>query len=230
MKRFYKAVTVEAQDAGFAVLLDGRTVKTPGRAVLTLPTGALADAVAGEWDVQDDAITPDTMPLTRHANTAIDRIAGQREPVIGEIVSFAATDTICYRADYPPELTEREAEAWQPVLVWLREAYGAALVTASGIIHQPQPDDALDRLRGVVSDYDEFRLAALHTLTTVSGSLALALAVAGGRTPAAEAFELSQIDETFQAERWGLDSQAQVRRDRLRGEMIAAGRFLDLLG
>lgn len=228
MKRFYKTVAAVPADGGFAVQLDGRTVKTPGRAALVLPSEGLAAAIAGEWDAQSETLVIDAMPLTRLANTAIDRVAANPGFVTDELAGFAASDLLCYWAEEPAELQERQARAWMPVLRWAEERHGAALVVAHGIIHREQPGQALRALKAAVQALDPFALSALHTLATGSGSLLLGLAVVDGQIGADEAFTLSQIDEAFQTERWGEDEEAQSRRAALAGEMIAAGRFLEL--
>lgn len=229
MKRIYKTATFSQDMAGYTILLDGRQVKTPQKAVLTLPTEPLAKAIADEWAGQVETIIPDRMPLTRFANTALDRVVPTPDPVIAEITSFGETDQVCYRAEYPRELVELQDRNWRPLLEWIEGRYGVALRVGTGIIHQPQPEDALIALRDAVAAHDPFALPALHTLTTISGSLVLGLAVSEGRIDARTAFDLGQLDETFQAELWGLDAEAEARRDRLRTEMEAAGKFLSFL-
>lgn len=229
MKRFYKKVAVAETDGGYAVELDGRTVKTPAKAVLTLPTEALARAVADEWDAQTETIDPDAMPLTRMANTAIDRLGRDTAPAVDEIAGFASADLLCYWAAEPRDLVERQAQAWTPILRWAEDRFGAKLKVVEGIMHEDQPEDAVAALKAAVADHAPYALAALHTLTTISGSLVLALAVAEGRVSAADAFTLSRVDEAFQEERWGIDEEAKARRDRLALEMSSAGRFLACL-
>ncbi|RMF12569.1 MAG: ATPase [Alphaproteobacteria bacterium] len=226
MKRFYKNVTVAARDGGFAVELDGRAVRTPAKTLLLLPTQALASALAEEWDRQGETVLPAEMPMTRMANTAIDRIGRNTGPVIDEISGYARADHLCYWAEHPRELVERQAQAWLPHLRWVEQRFGAKLQVVEGVMHQDQPEEVLSALHAAVAAFNAFELAALHTLTTITGSLVLALAVADGRLSAEDAFTVSQIDETFQIERWGVDAEAEARRKRLAGEMAAAGRFL----
>ncbi len=228
VKRVYERAQVAAAPEGYAVALDGRAVKTPGRRPLVLPTAALAEAVAAEWQAQEDEVRPDKMPLTRLAATAIDRAAEQRAQVVGEVVAYAATDLVCHRAGAPPELAARQAEGWQPLVDWLDERYGARLAVTGGVIALDQPAEALAALRGVVETFDDFALAALYAVTSASGSLVIALALAEDRIDAEEAWALSEIDESFQIERWGDDREAAERRARLRDEVRAAARFLDL--
>jgi chaperone required for assembly of F1-ATPase len=225
MKRFYKDVSV---GDGNAVLLDGRMLKTPRGASLDLPTPALAEAIAEEWRAQGDEIDPQSMPLTKLANTAVDGVTPRREEVVTEIAAFAKHDHLCYRTDTPAELVRRQSEAWDPLLDWVAERYGAPLLTAKGVTSVEQPDSSIAALRKAVEGFDPFALSALHVIASICGSLVLALAVADRRLSAADAFALSQIDERFQAEKWGLDSEAEARAKRLAHELATAARFLDL--
>jgi chaperone required for assembly of F1-ATPase len=226
MKRFYKSVSL---GDGNTVLLDGRTLKTPRGGSLDLPSRALAEAIAEEWRAQGDEIDPQSMPLTKLANTAIDGVTPRRDEVIAEIVAFAKHDHLCYRTDAPAELVRRESEAWDPLLDWAAERYGAPLMMAKGVTSIAQPESSIAALRKAVEAFDPFALAALHVIVSISGSLVLALAVAENRLSAEEAFALSQIDERFQAEKWGLDSEAEARARRLASELATAARFMDLL-
>jgi chaperone required for assembly of F1-ATPase len=225
MKRFYKDVAVAER----TVLLDGKTLKTPRGAELALPTAALAEAVAEEWRGQDDEIVPAEMPLTKLANTAIDGVAQRREEVIAEIATFARHDHLCYRTDTPAELVRRQSAAWDPLLDWVAERHGAPLLTAQGITSIAQPEASLAALKAAVEAFDPLGLAALHVVASICGSLVLALAVADKRLTAAEAFACSQVDERYQAEKWGLDAEAQARARRLEAELESAERFLQLL-
>ena len=224
MKRFYKSVSV---DDGNAILLDGRTLKTPRGGALDLPTRSLAEAIAEEWRVQGGEIDPQSMPLTKLANTAIDGITPRRDEVIAEIVAFAKHDHLCYRTDAPQELARRQSEAWDKLLDWAAECYGAPLMTAKGVTSIAQPESSIAALRKAVEAFDPFALAALHVIASISGSLVLALAVADRHLSAAEAFERSQIDERFQAEKWGLDTEAEARAKRLAADLSMAARFMD---
>jgi chaperone required for assembly of F1-ATPase len=225
MKRFYKDVSV---GDGNAVLLDGRTLKTPRGASLDLPTHSLAEAIAEERRAQGDEVDPQAMPLAKLANTAIDGVTPRREEVVTEIAAFAKHDHLCYRTDAPAELVRRQSEAWDPLLDWVAERYGAPLLTAKGVTSVEQPDNSIVALREAVEGFDPFALSALHVIASICGSLVLALAVADKRLSAADAFALSQIDERFQAEKWGLDSEAASRAKRLEHELATAARFLDL--
>ena len=177
LKRFYRQVAVESGDAGHGVTLDGRPVRTPAKAPLLLPTRALAEAIAAEWDAQQDEIEPRTMPMMQLASTAIDRVTPRRDAVITEIASYAETDLLCYRADGPIGLVTRQATQWQPVLDWAAGTYDAPLSVTEGVMPVPQSPAAVAALRAAVADCDAFELAAVYMLTVASGSLVLALAV-----------------------------------------------------
>lgn len=225
MKRFYKEVQVSDDRR---ILLDGRPVKTPKRAELKLPTPALAEAVAAEWRGQGNEIAPAGMPLTKFANTAIDRVAGQEAAVIGQILAYA-NDHLCYRAAAPADLAARQAAEWDPLLSWAEARFGARLATQAGITHFPQPPEAVAALRRAVEAQPPFALAALHNAATLTGSLVLALALAEGRLSAAEAFAFSQLDERYQAERWGEDPEAAKRAAALAAELADTERFIRLV-
>jgi chaperone required for assembly of F1-ATPase len=224
MKRFYKDVSVAER----LVLLDGKTLRTPRGAELVLPTAALTEAIAKEWRGQGDEIVPADMPLTKLANTAIDGVAERRGEVIAEIAAFARHDHLCYRTDTPAELVVRQNAAWDPLLDWVAERYGAPLLTAHGITSIAQPEESLAALREAVETFDPFTLAALHVVASIAGSLTLALAVADKRLTPGEAFAASQVDERYQAEKWGQDGEAEARARHLAKELDAAARFMDL--
>lgn len=229
-RRFYaEAAVIALEDGGTGIGLDGRPVRTPGGAVMTLPALALAEAIAAEWAAQEETVRPLSMPLTRLAATAIDRIGREREAIVTGTAAYGATDLLCYRAHEPEALARRQTEAWQPLLDWCTRTYGACLAVTAGVTHVEQPPEALSALRAAVEAMDDFRLAALSQLTAASGSLVLGLAVSARRVGAAEAIAASQLDETWQAERWGEDAQAAARREALAREIADAVRFLDLL-
>jgi len=213
----------------FRILLDGKPIKTPARANLALPARALAEAVADEWRAQVQTVESETMPLTKLANTAIDRVAKHRVHVVEQICAFGRGDLLCYRASEPAALVARQAAVWDPLLDWAQARYGARLKTGQGIGYVEQPADALASLDAAARAFDDFALAALHTAASLSGSLVLALALADGRLDARETFEVSQLDETFQAEKWGRDDEAEARRGHLLAELRAAERFLRFL-
>jgi chaperone required for assembly of F1-ATPase len=229
MKRFYTHAAAGPLADGQAVLLDGRPVRTPGRQILLLPTAALAAAVAAEWDSQVDTVQPATMPLTQLASTALDRVGPDRAAVAGEIARYAATDLVCYCADEPADLVQRQHATWAPLLEWLERAHGARLVATAGIQPIPQAAAALAAIQTTVAARPAWPLTALSSATAATGSVVIALALADGRIAADDAAAAALVDETFQAERWGIDPIAAARRDRLRADLAAAERFLALL-
>lgn len=221
-KRFWKSADVVQKESGeggegeggFTVVLDGRALKTPAKAPLLLPTLALAQTIAAEWQAQGETIIPASMPATRMANSALDKVAPQRCEVIEEIAGFGAFDLLCYRAETPHTLRMRQAAGWDPLLDWADESFGARLNIAQGIVPITQPSEALARLRAQIVGLNAFELMALHDLVAISGSLVLALATARGRLSAQDAFALSRIDETWQAEQWGVDDEARAHEMR----------------
>lgn len=225
-KRFWQAATAEACEGGFTVRLDGRAVKTPAKTPLVVPTEALARMIAAEWDAQDGAVRPETMPATRMANSALDKVAPQFDAVAAMLAEYGGTDLLCYRAPEPEALIARQAAAWDPLLDWAAETFGARLATGRGVMHLAQDADAVARLARPLSDASAFQLAALHDLIAISGSLVLALAVARRRLGAAEAFDLSRIDESWQAEQWGRDEEADALEAVRRTDLAFAAQFL----
>jgi chaperone required for assembly of F1-ATPase len=229
MKRFYKSASVGESGGAFQVLLDGRSLKTPSGAQLNLPTRALTEAVAEEWNAAGETVDLHGMLLTRLAFAAADSVAKNRAHVEEQVVGFARSDLLCYRAEYPSELIARQEAVWDPYLDWLAERYGARLVTASGIIHTPQPDAAIAALERAVRSRDDFALAALHAATALTGSLVLALALIDAHQNAEAIFAAATVDETFQAEKWGSDAEAVARRNTHATELAATERFMRFL-
>jgi chaperone required for assembly of F1-ATPase len=232
MKRFYKETAVDAGDGGFRVLLDGRPMRTPAKSVLVAPTKGLAQAIAEEWRVMPEKveINPAHLPLTRLAATGLDRVASQRARVIEDTAKYGASDLLCYRATVPASLVQRQAAAWQPLLDWAAERFGASLAVASGTTFVSQPHGALAALRGAVAAHGDLALSALYNLTHISGSLVIGLAVSEGRLSGTEAFMAGQLDELFQIERWGADPLATQRHEGIQRDLDACARFLALLG
>ena len=229
-KRFYKQAAVIALDGGgHGVALDGRPIRTPGGAQLSAPTQALAEAIAAEWDAQDEDIRPLSMPMMRLTATAIDRIGRERAAIVDGVAAYGGSDLLCYRAEGPDSLVARQAAAWQPLLDWVAEAHDARLAVTQGIGHVAQDEAALDALRAAVEALDDHRLAAVSQLTASCGSLVTALAVEAGRIGAEQAIEASQLDEDWQAEQWGQDREAADRRRNVAAEIEQAVRFLGLL-
>lgn len=229
MKRFYKAVSVAPSEGGFSVLLDGKQIKTPAKRDLIVPTDGLARAIATEWEVQEEEIDPQTLRLTRLSNSAIDRVVEHRPEVVAEISGFADTDLVCYRAAQPDELIRRQAEAWDPMIAWARAQYGMAFEVTDGLMPIPQSAECLSLARQAVDAFDHFGLSGLHAATSLCGSVVLGLAVATGRLDGPTAWRLSLVDETFQAEEWGEEQEAKVRRDGLLAELTAVAGYLSLL-
>lgn len=229
MRRFYKVVSVTGEPGGHQVRLDGRSVRTPARGTLLLPTAELAAAVAAEWDAQDETVHPERMPLMQIAATAIDRVAPNPAAMAEEVARFAETDLVCYRAEEPAALVHRQHEAWQPLVDWAALNHDAALRVVHGIMPVAQPPAALAALRAAVDRLDPWRLTALSVATAAAGSVVIGLALLAGRIDAEAAWDASQLDETFQIERWGEDAEAAERRALLRQDLVAAERFLRLL-
>jgi chaperone required for assembly of F1-ATPase len=226
-RRFYKEAAAGPHEGGFALLLDGRVVKTPARRPLAVPSRAVAEALAAEWDRQGERIDPATMPLTRIVNAAIDQVAGEMAAVRAEIVKYAGTDLVCYRADGPASLVEAQAAAWDPLVLWAREALGARLVLAEGVIAVAQHAAALAAIdRAVASLVDPLTLAALSTVTTLTGSAVIALAVARRHLSAEQAWAAALADEDWQISQWGKDEAAMLARAFRWREMAAAALIL----
>lgn len=227
-KRFWKAAQAVDAEGGFSVELDGRAVKTPAKAPLLVPTRAMAEAIAAEWDAQEGEIKPAAMPVTRAANASIDKVAHQHAEVATLIAAYGDSDLLCYRADSPAELAERQAAAWDPLLDWAQESFGARLLPVQGVMHQPQPPEALERLAREVHAMDAFRLAAFHDLVGISGSLVIGLAAVREARPIGELWQLSRIDETWQEEMWGVDEEAREHAAMKQSDFFAAKHFHDL--
>ncbi len=226
MKRFYERASVGADNQ---VLLDGRPVRTPGRAPLALPGASLAEAIADEWQAQGETIDPRSMPLTGLANAAIDRIAPAKAAFAAGLAAYGESDLLCYRAEGPAPLVARQTEAWDPLLAWARDRYDVVLAVTSGIVHKAQPPETVARLAAAVEARDHFELAGLSPLVTISGSLVVALALAEGATGLGAAWAAASLDEQWQAEQWGEDEEAVRALAGRRADFAAAARFLSLL-
>jgi chaperone required for assembly of F1-ATPase len=229
-KRFYKEVALKDEGEGRAsLLLDGKPVRTPGKAPLALPSRALAEAVADEWRAQGERIDPSTMPLTRLANSAIDGVAGREHAVIDDIARHAASDLLCYRAEGPKALVEAQSAHWNPVLAFARDELRAPLVLSEGIVHVAQPEASLQRIRGTIEGLDPFSLAALHVMTALTGSALLALAVLREWLTPLQAWDAAHVDEDFQISQWGEDAEARERRENRWRDFEASARLLKAL-
>lgn len=228
-RRFYETVSVRTETDGYALHLDHRPAQTPAKTPLVLPTRRLADAVAAEWSAQVEKIDVATMPLTRLSNTAIDGVAIRMEPVRADIVNYAGSDLLCYRAEHPEGLVDHQRRAWDPVLDWAHETFGVRLKTAIGVMPVTQAEDDLARLKGALADEPPFALTAIHIMTSLTGSALLALAVRHRRLDAASAWTAAHVDEDWQIAQWGEDAEAQARRSLRWQEMAAAAEVLDNL-
>ncbi len=229
VRRFWKAVSVEPDGQGWAVRLDGKMPKSPAGHSLVLPTQAAAQLVAEEWAGQGDVLIPATMPATRLAFTAIDRVREVREAVADEITAYAGSDAICYLAETPDTLVERQARDWTPWRDWAERDLGCVLVPVAGIVHRSQADEALAAVRGRALALDDYALTGLAMATPLLGSAVLAFAVQRGALSGAEAFDLSRLDEAFTEERWGVDAEAAERADGLRAEAVMLERWFAAL-
>ena len=229
-RRFWRAAGLRPEAGGFGIDLDARALTTPGGNPLVLPTEALARAVAAEWDALAEEIDPGRLPLTRAANSAIDRVARSREAVVDAIAEYGSSDLLCYRAAEPAGLAARQTAGWDPWLAWAARGLGAPLVAVTGVVHHDQPRRSLAALRAAVADRDAFGLTALHELVTLSGSLVLGLAVARGALDPEAAWELSRIDEAWQIEHWGLDAEAEAAAEHRRADFLRAAAMLAMLG
>ncbi len=227
-KRFWQSAQAEACDGGFTVRLDTRPVKTPAKQPMIVPTLQMAEALAAEWDAQHGVIKPATMPLTRAANSAIDKVAPMFDAVVDEVSNYGGSDLLCYRATEPEALIHRQAQVWDPLLAWARDDLGASLEVTHGVIPIPQPDTSLSRLREQVAGHTAFQMVAVHDLVAISGSLVLGLAVTRQRLSGAEAFAASRIDEAWQIELWGEDEEAAELEALRRTAFLTAERFFGL--
>lgn len=228
-KRFYKAVSVEASGDGWAVLLDGRTVKTPGKTLLALPTETLAQAVAGEWDAQGERIDPMTMPLTRLSNVILDQSEKHRPALADEVLKYAGTDLLRHRADAPTDLVALQAKTWQPFLDWADAEHGVHLAPVTGILPAETPQASLEALRAKIEAYDNWRLTTLVQATSITCSAVLGLALVEGHADGETVFAASRVDEDFQISQWGEDAEAADYAASLKREILACARLLAAL-
>lgn len=227
-KRFWKSAGVVAAGDGFAVELDGRPVKTPAKAALVVPTAAMAQAVALEWDAQDGQINPATMPVTKSANAAIDKVSVQFTEVADLLAAYGDSDLTCYRAAQPKELVARQERAWDPLLDWAESRFGARLVPVQGVMHHPQATESLANLTGPLREMSPFELTAMHDLISLTGSFVIGMAASEGHLPAAELWNRSRIDEDWQIEQWGEDELASAEVLLKQQAFQDAARFLTL--
>ena len=229
-KRFWTETRVQKVDGGFTVRLDGRAVKTPAKTPLIVPTLAMAERIAAEWQAQQGTVDPRTMPWTRSANAALDKVGTQFAEVASLLAAYGDTDLLCYRAGGPPELALRQARAWDPLLAWSATALDAPLTATAGVMHVAQPPDSLARLTARIGRMTAFQLTGFHDLVVISGSLVLALAVTDRRLSAEEAWRLSRLDEDWQAEVWGRDDEAGALEAARHEGFLHAERFYRFSG
>lgn len=228
-KRFWKETSVVPSGDGFAIHLDTKPVRTPAKSELYLPTRALAEAVAAEWEAQGDRIDALSMPQTRYANSVIDGVAPRRAEVVNTVAAYGGSDLLCYRAAHPTALVERQTERWDPLLDWARDRYDAPLMQVQGVMPISQPERSVVNLGEAVEAHDDFELAALHDLVAISGSLVLGLAVSDGHLAPEAALALSRLDDDWQIEQWGEDAEAAKVAQRKAGEFAQAARLLTLV-
>lgn len=227
-KRFYKRAEAIAVEDGFSIALDGRHARTPAKHPLVLPTEALGAAVAAEWEAQGETIDPATMPLTRIANVAIDGVARESEAVAAEIVKYAGSDLVCYRAEHPERLVAKQSAHWDPVLGFARDHLGARFLLAEGVMFVGQPDEALEAVAHAIPRHDVFALTALNVLTTLTGSALIALALHRGALDVEAAWAAANVDDDWNEELWGYDSEAAARKANRELELRAAARMIVL--
>jgi chaperone required for assembly of F1-ATPase len=229
MKRFWTAATIAPRDGGHVVELDGRPLRTPGRVELVLPAEPLAAAVAAEWAAVEGELTPGAMPLTGMANAAVDIVAADPKGFAASLARYAESDLTCYRAEGPQPLVARQVAAWEPPLKAIEARHGLLFQRTAGVMHVPQPDDTLGRLRAVLDGLSPWQLAPLQPLVTLSGSVVLGLSVLHAVLDAEAAFAAGHVDDLWQAEQWGSDALAEADRAGRWQQFEAAARFLSLL-
>ena len=228
-KRFYDTVSLDEGGDGFTILLDGKKVRTPARTDLCVASKVLAEALQREWNTQKDHIDPLAMPMTKRANTALDRVRGCEEEVVKEIVEYAGADLLCYRAGDPEGLVELQCAQWDPVLEWIGEDLGVEFLAEKGISHFSQPRQSLNQIRSVFAIKSFYELTPLYSITTLTGSALLALAHAQGYLSADELWAAANVDEDWQISKWGEDDEAVKRRKARRDEMDGDVRFFELV-
>jgi chaperone required for assembly of F1-ATPase len=229
VRRFWKNAVAVERDGGWGVELDGKPLRTPAREPLIVPTSALAEAIVEEWNLAEDEFDPRAMPLTGLANAAIDRVAPDKQAFAAGLARYAEGDLACYRAEGPPGLVDRQEASWDTLLGWGRRRFDVDFLTTSGILHVDQPTATVERLAHAVGALDAFRLAGLSPLVTIGGSLVAALGMLEGALTVEQAWECVSIDERWQLEQWGSDSEAEAALENRRRDFFAAARFLELL-
>ena len=229
MKKFYKDAAAVEVGEDWQIQLDGRPVRTPAKTLVSVPAAALAREMAAEWDAQGEEIVPASMPLTALASTALDRVAPRRSTVLDELVGYAEADLVCYRADAPAELVDRQETVWQPLVDWFGATVGGTLVVTAGVMPAKQTPETLEAARAMLAAHGSFSLTGIHALIGNCGSVVIGLAIAMGRVSPEEGYAASVLDETYQIEAWGEDAEAAERRARIRSEVLTAAKFLTLV-
>ncbi|MCF8474817.1 MAG: hypothetical protein K9G26_08980 [Emcibacter sp.] len=229
MKRFYKLATIRPLDNGYVVDLDGREVKTPEKRANVIPTKALAEAIAVEWNAQKDKVNANDMLLAKLNYTAIDRVGERRNDLMDELVKYAGSDLLCYRAEFPEILVERQNRLWQPLLDWVLSTHDMMLRVTNGIIHVEQDAQEIAKLRQFLTPLNSHFLTAFYIMTTLCGSVTIALNLIGGNITVDQAWDAAQLDENFQIEQWGADDEATLRHNNMKAELDSVARFLALL-
>ena len=230
MKRFWTEVTVEDGPEGYCLRLDLRPLRTPVRALLVVPTRALADGIAAEWREAGEEFQPRTMVLTGLANAAVDRVAEDPERFIADLARYGESDLLCYRAEHPDRLRARQAGSWDPILDWARRRYDVEFAVTEGVGFVPQPEATIARLRTTVAAFDPFRLAGLSPLVTIGGSLVTALGVVEGELDPEAGWSVVSLEDEWQLENWGEDGDARALLDGRKRDFLAAARFVSLRG
>lgn len=228
MKRFWKAADVAEAEGGYTVHLDGRPIKTPGKAALVVPSRVMASTMAAEWDAQTDVIKPDSMPVTKSANSAVDKVAVQFAEVADMLAEYGGTDLLCYRAAQPAELVARQAQVWDPILEWSAQSLKAPLTPVQGVMFAPQPEASLETFRTRLHALSIFELTGMHDLVTLPGSLVLGFAALDGYADPDHLWEVSRLDERYQQEQWGTDDEAEDFAERKKQAFIHALNFVQM--
>jgi len=229
MKRFWTQANVEKAEGGYTVALDERPLKTPMKRPLIVPSEALAAEIAAEWQAIEGKVDHTVLPYTQFAYAGLDQAVDERKEIAAKTALYGETDLLCYRAEAPQELVQRQAEAWDPLLAWSAEALGAPLKPTAGIVHMAQPEASLKALAAQVQPFQGFALKSLYDWVTISGSLVLGLAIAKKQITAAEGWQLSRVDESWQEEQWGVDDEAQILADSKRETFLMVERALSLI-
>ncbi|MDA0708286.1 MAG: ATPase [Proteobacteria bacterium] len=228
MKRFYKDVTIKSHEDDFVILLDGKFVKTPEKNLLTIPTEKMAKIIQDEWQAQEDKIKPHLMPITKLANTAIDRVDKRKSEIIKMLVEYAVSDQVCYRADNPPDLIQQQNDIWDPLIKWLYETHRINLKITTGIKFIDQENIALDKFRSVFESMESFPLTAYYNMATILGSVTIGLNLYQGQISIEQAWNAGQLDENYQISIWGVDEEAEIRRKNLKSDLEYASQFLSI--